>query len=67
MEVKSWGLWGATVGSGSEPNCVALLSDEIHAWRFLHKLNYKRQDRTQRIALTMQLLSTVTVPQKKMP
>ncbi len=58
VEVKLGGCGGATVGSGSEPNCVALLSDETHAWRFLQKLNYKRQDRIQWTALTMQLLST---------
>lgn len=56
VEVKLGGCRGVTVGPGREPNSVALLSDEIHAWRSLQKLNYNRQDRIQWKALTTQLL-----------
>lgn len=58
MEVKLGGCRGATVGSGSEPNCAALLCDEIYTRWFLQKPNYKREDRIQWTALTMQLPST---------
>ncbi len=53
----SWGAaGGVTVGPGNKPNCVASLSDEIHAWRLLQKQNYSRQDRIQWTAWTTQLL-----------
>lgn len=64
VKVKSGGCSGKTVVTGGKPKCVALLSDEIHAWRFLQKLNYKRRDGIQQTALTMQLFCTVTSSEK---
>lgn len=60
MEVKFGGVGcrGDTIGPGTKPNRVALLSDEIHAWRFLQSRSYKRQGRIQWAASTTQLLST---------
>lgn len=60
VKVKSGGCSGRIVVTGGKPKCVALLSDELRAWRFLQKLNYKRRDGIQQTALTMQLFCTVT-------
>lgn len=64
VKVKSGGCSGRIVVTGGKPKCVALLSDELRAWRFLQKLNYKRRDGIQQTALTMQLFCTVTSSEK---